>query len=147
MSKRFPSLTETTVLSIPTVDSQRIHDELQQLRERLTQMSRQIELDPAFTSITVFNKGVQRHIQIADIMMIRSESNYSRFYLTDEPEILSCRTLKYWYGEITHPDIKRTHASYMINIKHIVEVDKKQSTILLKNGYMAKVSRRYKAFF
>ena len=87
MSKRFPSLTETTVLSTPTVDSQRIHDELQQLRERLTQMSRQIELDPAFTSITVFNKGVQRHIQIADIMMIRSESNYSRFYLTDEPEI------------------------------------------------------------
>lgn len=147
MSKLYSIPPVSPVLAIPPGETQRIHDELQQLHERLTQMSRHIELEPAFTSITVFNKGVQRHIQIADIMMIRSESNYTRFYLTDEPEILSCRTLKYWNSEITHPDIKRTHASYMINIKHIVEVDKKQSTILLKNGKEAKVSRRYKALF
>ncbi len=147
MSNRLPAPAETTALSIPVAVALHIQDEIQQLQERLTQVSRQMEIDPALSSIIIFNKGIQRHIHIADILMIRSESNYSRFYLNTDSEILSCRTLKYWFGEITHPDIKRSHASYIVNTKYIEQVDKKQNIIQLKNGNVAKMSRRYKAFF
>lgn len=146
MSNRLPAPAETT-LSIPVTVAQHIQDELHQLQERLTQVSRQMEIDTAHSSIIIFNKGIQRHIHITDILMIRSESNYSRFYLATDQEILSCRTLKYWHEEITHPDIRRTHASYMINTRHIVHVDKKQNRILLTNGYQVKISRRYRALF
>ncbi|MDQ3018065.1 MAG: LytTR family transcriptional regulator [Bacteroidota bacterium] len=147
MNKSYQILPEQSFLPGSTVDAKWIQEELHLLHERLTQMSRQIEIDPDHSFISLYNRGVQCHIRIADILMIRSESNYSKFYLTSGSKILSCRTLKYWASEIHHRAIRRTHASYLINTHYILQVDKRNNVILLHNGMTAKLSRRHKASF
>lgn len=59
-------------------------------------------------------------VQTADILYCRAESNYTQFVLQNGKKILVARTLKDIDETLSGKDFFRVHASYLVNINHIV---------------------------
>jgi two-component system, LytTR family, response regulator len=91
--------------------------------------------------IVLFNDGVHHVLDVADIIMIQSQSNYSMFFLTNGKKILTSKTLKHWQSLITPSDLIRTHNSYIVNKYHIIQIINKTKSLILEKGCIAKISR------
>jgi Response regulator of the LytR/AlgR family len=85
---------------------------------------------------------------IADIIHLEAQSNYTVIYFTNHPKLLASRTLKD-FEELLPPDIFfRTHNSHMINLNYIKRYIKGDGgQIEMQNGNFVTVSRRKKDEF
>lgn len=93
--------------------------------------------------VILFHQGIHRAINITDIILVQSHSNYSTIYLKNGQKILTSKTLKHWCQEINHLVFKRVHASFFINPYEIKTIQKKTATIQMNNGILVKYSRRF----
>lgn len=88
--------------------------------------------------------GIGRKIYISDILYIKSEGRYNGIHIVGESKVLlSEKSLKYYKEELSK-DMEMCHRAYLVNLRHVVEVD---SVVVLENGERIPVSRRYKAAF
>lgn len=80
-------------------------------------------------------------ISPADIIMIKGESAYSDFYLTDGKRLLVSKNLKYFEEVLSKMSIFfRCHKSFIINLSHAVRYIRSEGTLELLHQKEALVS-------
>ncbi len=80
-----------------------------------------------------------------DVVRLESESNYTRFYLTNGQVVLIARTLKEFAEVLVAPLFFRPHRSHLINLNHFGRLDKKNGgTIYMRDGSSLPVATRKK---
>ncbi len=84
-------------------------------------------------------------LNLHDIIYLKSESNYTRFFISDiNEEIIVSRTLKEYEEMLKEHDFIRTHNSYLVNLHWIARIVKKENVVELKNGMKVPISARKK---
>jgi two-component system LytT family response regulator len=94
--------------------------------------------------ILVYENKVNKLIKYEDLIMIKSESNYSILFLRNGSSMLTSKTLKYWEERCNANFLKRVHKSYIINFKMIKSIVFKTKSIQLEDGHTAVYSRSCK---
>lgn len=72
-------------------------------------------------------------IPINQIIFISADSNYSTLYLVNGKKIMTSKTLKVWEDKIDHPFFVRCHRSYLVNVKFIDHISKKNNSLDILN--------------
>jgi len=82
------------------------------------------------------------------IVYLRGEINYTRFFLRDGSELLSSKTLKEYEKMLSGSGFCRVHQSYLINLSRVTSYQRGEGGVVcLDNGHHLDVSRRRKAEF
>jgi len=95
---------------------------------------------------TIYIKTGHEHVklEIAKILFIRSDGDYTEIHLPDH-KILSSATLRKWEDELTLHDFHRVHKSYLINLRKIVKLSTSQ--VILEQEQKVPIGRSYKEGF
>ena len=89
-----------------------------------------------------------RVIDPRQIVYLRGEVNYTRFFLADKSELLSSKTLKEYERLLVDLGFCRIHQSFLINLSHVNSYQRGEGGVVtLSNGDHLDVSRRRKADF
>lgn len=82
-------------------------------------------------------------VQVQDILYCKSENSSTTFYLTNHAPIVVSRSIKEVAIQLGESSFFRSHQSYLVNISHIVEVDKTNHyTIILSDNSLIPTSIR-----
>lgn len=79
----------------------------------------------------------------ADIVRLEGESNYTRFYLSNQQKIMSAKTLKEYEEILVNHQFLRIHKSHLVN-KNFVEKYLNEGAVVLKDATLLPVSRQRK---
>ncbi|RAV98865.1 LytR/AlgR family response regulator transcription factor [Pseudochryseolinea flava] len=120
-------------------------DELIASEQKLLKHRRLPERFPSL--LRVFHNGEHIMVNARDIICMEAEGSYVKIYLTGQQTLLLSKNLKQITMEVSHPDLKRVHRSYVVNIQHIrrYQVTGNELKIFLSNDVVARASRKYKA--
>lgn len=92
-------------------------------------------------------EGLQ-FIEIADIVYLEAESNYTIIYLKAPPKITVSKTLKDFEDLLSHQVFIRIHHSHIINKNHIQKYIRGEGgQVMMSNGKILDVARRKKEEF
>ena len=73
-------------------------------------------------------------VQVQDILYCKCENSSTTFFLTSHAPIVVSRSIKEVTIQLEESGFFRSHQSYLVNIRHIVEVDKTNHyTIILSD--------------
>ena len=87
-------------------------------------------------------------VKIEDIVFCKADSNYTRFYLKNKSEILTCHTLGEYDELLGDFDFFRIHNTYLVNMHHVQSYQKgKGGFAMMSNGVEIEVSVRRKDAF
>lgn len=104
--------------------------------------------DSAHKKIAIATETGFEFLKFNSIIYLEAQSNYTKFYLTDNSNIITAKTLKY-FEEILPEDLFfRIHKTYLVNmnfIKRFSKVD--EFTVELITGQKLPVSHRKKDEF
>ena len=94
----------------------------------------------------VLNTADMLHIvNVDDITHCLADGAYTHFFFTDRKQILVSKTLGHFEGIINSNQFIRTHQSYLVNMRHVTQFDKRNGGFLiLPNGIEIPVSTRKK---
>ena len=92
--------------------------------------------------IFIREQNVTKRISTSDIIMIKSDSNYSTIFLSGGKEIFTSKTLKYWTTILINKTFIRTHASYLINSPYVEEINTHKRILHMVGNLEAMVSRQ-----
>lgn len=82
-----------------------------------------------------------------EVMMIVSESNYSKIYFSNRQSLVVAKTLKELSVAFEkHLSFVRTHKSFIVNKQFVKEVNwqKSQAFLVLTNNYRVAIARRHR---
>jgi len=98
--------------------------------------------------IVLSNVGGFRVVDLSDIIYLRGEVNYTRFFLNNGDTIMVSRTLRDYENMLSELGFYRCHQSYLLNLSHVVEYRKGEGgQAIMSNGDALDISRRKKADF
>lgn len=81
-------------------------------------------------------------IKFAQVTCCIAESNYTRICLADGSKIMASKTLKEFETILQQPNFFRIHHSYLINMDHIIRINKSDGTMVeLPHGICLDVAR------
>ncbi len=63
-------------------------------------------------------------VPIGTIIRCEADENYTRFYFTNQPKLIISKPLKYFEELLEQYGFLRVHQSHLVNLSHIVRVDK-----------------------
>jgi two-component system, LytTR family, response regulator len=87
-------------------------------------------------------------IDVADIVHIEANNNYSHFYFTNRSKVIVSKTLKEFEEQLTLHNFFRIHQSHLVNLKFVEAIKSDDGDYaLLKYGHRVEISRRKKAEF
>lgn len=94
----------------------------------------------------VLNTADMLHIvDVDDITYCLADGAYTHFFFTNRKEILVSKTLAHFENIIDNNHFIRTHQSYLVNMRHVTQFDKRNGGFLiLPNGIEIPVSTRKK---
>ena len=94
----------------------------------------------------VLNTADMLHIvDVGDITYCLADGAYTHFFFTNRKEILVSKTLAHFENIIDNNHFIRTHQSYLVNMRHVTQFDKRNGGFLiLPNGIEIPVSTRKK---
>lgn len=82
-------------------------------------------------------------LKIEDIIFCKAEGKYTEFFLTNGIKILSSRNLGEYNSILSDNFFFRIHHSYIINIKHVVKISKKEGFYCeFSNGMTLPIAKR-----
>ena len=79
-------------------------------------------------------------VNIENIIYIKSDNNYSEFYINDERKIIVSKPLKFYDDQLQSYSFFRTNQSYLVNLNFAKTFHKKDSTLELSNASQIPVS-------
>lgn len=98
--------------------------------------------------IVLSNVGGFRVVDLSDIIYLRGEVNYTRFFLKNGDTVMVSRTLRDYENMLSELGFYRCHQSYLLNLSHVVEYRKGEGgQAIMSNGNALDISRRRKADF
>lgn len=90
------------------------------------------QFSPSESKKIVLNTSETMYIvNIDDIMYCMADGAYTRFYLMDGKQILVSKTLVHFENIIERYHFMRTHQSYLVNMNHVTQFDKRNGGFLL----------------
>jgi two-component system LytT family response regulator len=99
---------------------------------------------PSVQKIVLNTQDAVHVINIADIIQCEADRNYTKFFLTDKRMILVSRSL-IEYEEILNPTLFfRSHHSHLINLNHLIRVDKNNMQLILTDNILVPLATRKK---
>lgn len=82
-------------------------------------------------------------VNLSEIIRCESDVNYTQFYLKDSKKIVVTKTLKEYTELLADKGFIRVHQSHLVNLEHIVELDKQDGgSLVLSDGSYVPVSSR-----
>ena len=95
------------------------------------------------TKLTIPDKLGFRLVNVAELMHLQADDNYTILYLTGDRKILATRTLGEFEKILEGPDFFRIHKSTLINLRFLVGYSSFQGNFAeLKDGSRLDISRR-----
>ena len=94
--------------------------------------------------IVLKNLDAVHVVDLADIIYVKSDNNYSTFFLADNRKVLVSQTLKSFHEKLAGHHFFRCHQSYLINLNCIRSIDKKNDAIKLVNDITLPVAQSKK---
>ena len=87
-------------------------------------------------------------IHLSDVLYLRSDNNYSEFFLINGDRYLSTRTLKSYERILTGQEFFRCHRQYLINLEHVAGYSKNDGGyITMRTKEIIPIGRRKVAEF
>lgn len=85
-------------------------------------------------------------IQIEDILYCKCDNSSTTFYLTNHEPIVVSRSIKVVESQLSKSNFFRSHQSFLVNISHVVELNKADnySLILSDNSHIPTSTRKRK---
>lgn len=91
--------------------------------------------------IVVNLTNTTRFVKVKEIIMLRAEGSYCELHLIGGEKLLTSKNLKYFEERLANISFMfRSHKSYMINLKAVVEYNKSENNVLLKEKINGMVS-------
>ena len=98
--------------------------------------------------IVLQNMNGFKVVNLDQILYLKGEINYTRFFLEGGSVILTSRTLKDYSGSLLDFGFFRIHQSYLVNLSKVIEYIKGEGgMVVMKNGDQLALSRRRKKAF
>jgi two-component system LytT family response regulator len=95
------------------------------------------------TKLTIPEQMGFRLVNVADLMYLQADDNYTVLYLTGDQKIIATRTLGEFEKILEGPEFFRIHKSTIINLNFLVGYSNFQGNFAeLKNGSRLDISRR-----
>lgn len=86
-----------------------------------------------------------KYVQLAEIIRLQAESNYTHIYLSGNKVFVSAKTLKEYDEILQGHHFLRVHKSHLVNPAHIESYDK-QGLLLMSDGSEVEVARRKREY-
>jgi two-component system LytT family response regulator len=103
---------------------------------------------PSKAKLLINSKEGMEYVELNDIVLLESDSNYTFLHLQDGRKILSPRTLKDYELELAGlNDFMRVHHSFVINLQKVTRYLKSSEEIVLQNDRRIPVSKSRKLNF
>ena len=83
-------------------------------------------------------------VDLKEIIYIKSDNNYSTFFLSDNRKVVVSQTLKSFDEKLNGHHFFRCHQSYLINLNCIRSIDKKNDTLTLNDEIVLPVAQSKK---
>jgi len=83
-------------------------------------------------------------VDLADIIYVKSDNNYSTFFLSDNRKIMVSQTLKYFDEKLNGQNFFRCHQSFLVNLNCLRSIDKKNDNVQLSTGDLLPVAQSKK---
>ncbi|MEL6559345.1 MAG: LytTR family DNA-binding domain-containing protein [Bacteroidota bacterium] len=82
-------------------------------------------------------------VELNDIVWCKSETNYTKFKVVEQGNIIISKTLKEYAEQLSSFGFLRIHRSYLINLKHLVGFDKREGgSVVMSDGEKLPVAIR-----
>jgi two-component system LytT family response regulator len=95
------------------------------------------------TKLTISEQSGFRLVNVAELMYLQADDNYTVLYLTGERKILATRTMGEFEKILDNPEFLRIHKSTIINLNFLAGYSNSQGNFAeLKNGSRLDISRR-----
>ncbi len=114
---------------------------IEDLKKRIVCLEKKMAGLLSVQKLKVCTKDEISYFDFNSILYLKSESNYTYIYFTNNEKVLVSKTLKYLQGKIDSPMFLRIHASYYINAAYLSKYIKSQSKIILEGNIELPVSR------
>ena len=102
----------------------------------------------AFRKIAVYALDGTHFIELADIVRLEAEDNYTHLYLKDGTRMTASRTIKRFEDKLGRLNFYRVHKRHMVNMNFMKKFVKGDGGYLLMNdGKKIEVSRRRRPLF
>jgi two-component system, LytTR family, response regulator len=117
------------------------YDQLQHLKDKIRQQT-------PFDKISIATTKGLTFINLANIVAIEADGNYSTFHLLEGKPVIASKNLSF-FEEILgdNPSFFRSHKQFIINLAHAQEYLSVEGLIVLPNGIKAKLARTRKELF
>lgn len=138
------------------IDPEELINAVSKARETIEAESLSRRINEFMSQINLFKKfGLGKKIVLKtldnlyvidsnDIISIKSEDNYCRFYLVDNKNILVSYSLKEYIKELENNAFYRTYKSYAVNLHHIKRYNRAENSCIMSDGSIIPVSYRRK---
>jgi two-component system LytT family response regulator len=93
-------------------------------------------------SLLIINQKTLKKVLLQNIILVKSNVNYTTFYLQYGKEKVVAHTLKFFEKHLKTRGFLRVHRSFMINPNFVKEYNEEQEFVTMLNGYKANISRR-----
>lgn len=116
-----------------------------QKAERMENMIANLKRDHQAKKIAITSIERIDFVQLSDIIYCQSDNNYTCIYLKNGKKILASQTLKSYERLLRDFDFFRVHQSFLINVKYISSILRKEGGyVLMNNGASLPISRMKK---
>jgi two-component system LytT family response regulator len=115
---------------------------------RLEMLKQHLNLKGSYERIAVTGYNDIMVIEIDKILYLKSDNNYTTFYVEDDQQILSSKNIGYYEDILSSSNFFRVHNSYLINLKKIKRYIKGGAgSAEMENGEKIQVSVRRREEF
>ncbi|WP_430409805.1 LytR/AlgR family response regulator transcription factor [Kordia sp.] len=97
--------------------------------------------------ICLGSKHKGQNISKHTILFVKAYENYSWLYLNNNTKLLSSKPIGYYEEGLASDGFTRIHRSYLINLSHLKQYERKYRLVHLKGKITLPVSHRRNATF
>lgn len=130
-----------------TLAVEKAHEKIK-LREEnlhLKNLINNLQLDNGEKRIALPSEEKTEFVPVKDIIRCQADSNYTRFYLTENRSILVSKTLKDYETALDNSNFIRVHNSHLVNLEQIKAISKRDGGYLeMSDGSQVPISRNRK---
>lgn len=116
-----------------------------QLQQRLTELKQSLSSE-RFSKLALPVEDGILFVKLDEIFVLEADGMYTTFYLSQKRKIVISKPLKYFVELLEHKDLfYKPHRSYLVNLKYLQKVVKKEGTYLeMENEMRIPVSKEKK---
>ncbi|HOZ51176.1 MAG TPA: LytTR family DNA-binding domain-containing protein [Chitinophagaceae bacterium] len=91
--------------------------------------------------IVVNLSTITRFIKVKDILMLQAEGSYCNLFLQGGEKLMASKNLKHFEDRLSDiPFFFRSHKSFIINLKQVIEYNRSENSILLQDKLIGMIS-------